>query len=293
MADSAVDLRDALTRLFGDTVSVETRKTVAGGCINTAALLELSNGERLFLKEHGRRPPGMMAAEAAGLAALAAVGAIRVPKPLAHWEDAENQYLLLEYLPEGSRKPRFWEEFGAAMAALHQGSSPGPFGFDGDNFIGATPQKNDWTESWISFFGEKRLLFQIELAEERGLSDSQMSRGVRKIVDKLGSLLVEPEKRALLHGDLWSGNYMVGPEGNAVIIDPAAYFGHPEADIAMTELFGSLGAPFYAAYREAGALDVGYQDRRDVYNLYHIINHLNLFGGGYAGSVRSIIRKYV
>jgi len=293
MVESAVDLQDALNRLFGDGVSVERRKSVAGGSINRAALLELSNGERLFLKEHGRHPGGMMAAEAAGLAALAAVGAIRVPEPLAHWEDAENQYLLLEYLPEGSRKPRFWEEFGVAMAALHQGSSPGPFGFDGDNFIGATPQKNDWSDSWISFFGEKRLLFQIELAEARGLADSEMSGGVRKIVENLGSILVEPEKRALLHGDLWSGNYMVGPEGSAVVIDPAAYFGHPEADIAMTELFGSLGAPFYAAYRGAGGLDSGYQDRRDVYNLYHMINHLNLFGGGYAGSVRSIIRKYV
>jgi protein-ribulosamine 3-kinase len=291
--DFAGGLQDAIERLYGTGVSVDRRKSVAGGCINRAALLELSNGERLFLKEHGRHPKGMMAAEAAGLAALDAVGAIRVPKPLAHWEDEENQFLLLEYLSEGSRKPRFWEEFGAAMAALHQGSPPGPFGFDGDNFIGATPQKNDWSESWVVFFGERRLLFQIELAEQKGRADSDMSRGVRKIVERMEALLVEPEKRALLHGDLWSGNYMVGPEGNAAIIDPAAYFGHPEADLAMTELFGRLGGPFYEAYREAGGLDPGYQERRDLYNLYHMINHLNLFGGGYAGSVRSIIRTYV
>ncbi|MFW5843014.1 MAG: fructosamine kinase family protein [Spirochaetota bacterium] len=293
MIESAAGLHDAVERLYGSGVSVDRRKTIAGGCINRAGLLELSNGERLFLKEHGRDPTGMMAAEAMGLAALEAVGQIRVPQPLAHWEDEENQYLLLEYLSEGSRKPRFWEEFGTAMAALHRGSPPGPFGFEVDNFIGATPQKNGWCESWITFFGERRLLFQIGLAEKRGLADSDMSRGVRKIVDRLESLLVEPEKRALLHGDLWSGNYMVGPGGDAVIIDPAAYFGHPEADLAMTELFGRFGSPFYEAYREAGGLDPGYQERRDLYNLYHMMNHLNLFGGGYAGSVRSIIRKYV
>lgn len=293
MVDSAASLDDALRRLYGDDVTIDRRKTVGGGCINRAALLELSNGKAVFLKEHGLHPKGMMAAEAAGLAALGSLGAIRVPTPLAYWEESGNQYLLLEYLSQGSRKSDFWEEFGRSMAALHQGSEPGPFGFEGDNYIGSTPQKNDWRESWIDFFGRNRLLFQIELAEKRGLADRDMSRGVRKLIERLDTILVEPDKRALLHGDLWSGNYMVGPDGSAAIIDPAAYYGHPEADIAMTELFGSLGGPFYAAYREAGGLDPGYSDRRDLYNLYHMINHLNLFGGGYAGSVRSIVKRYI
>ncbi len=292
MIEGVADVAEAVAGLYGHGVGLDRRKTVAGGSINRASLLFLSNGEMLFLKEHAATPPGMMAAEAAGLEALYATEAIRVPRPLAVWSDDRNQYLLLEYLEEGSRDQRFWENFGVALAHLHGACDPGPFGFYQDNFIGATPQENSWDDSWISFFARHRLLFQLELAEERGRADDSMSRGVRRIIERLDDLLVEPRQRGLLHGDLWSGNYMVGPDGGAAIIDPATYYGHPEADLAMTELFGRFGEGFYAAYREAGDLGEGYDERRDLYNLYHMLNHLNLFGGGYAGSVRSIVRRY-
>lgn len=167
----------------------------------------------------------------------------------------------------------------------------GVYGFCGDNFIGARPQANTAHESWISFFRDCRLEPQFRSAE------SYFDRGDRKktgrLLDRLGDFLVEPERPSLLHGDLWSGNFLTGNDGRAWLIDPASYVGHAEADIAMTELFGGFSRTFYDAYKETGLLQPGYGRRRNLYNLYHLLNHLNMFGGSYLFPVKRIIGEYV
>ncbi len=217
---------------------------------------------------------------------------VRVPMPLSVHDDAGGQFILLEHIEEGRRRPDFWEGFGRALALLHRNVTAKRYGFAADNYIGASPQVNRWEEDWLLFFGEHRLRFQAELAFRSGRADSALLSGVEAIVRRLPSLLARPDRASLLHGDLWGGNFMVGADGGVVLIDPAVYFGHREADLAMTELFGGFGAPFYAAYDEVWPLDLGYPERRDLYNLYHLLNHLNLFGGSYAASVRSIVARY-
>ena len=165
------------------------------------------------------------------------------------------------------------------------------FGFPEDNYIGATPQKNTPMTRWVDFFRECRLLPQIKMADQ--YFDTNTRRLCAKLLDHLDSFLPEPEFPSLLHGDLWSGNSAPGPDGKAWIFDPAAYVGHHEAELAMTELFGRCPEEFYRAYSEITPIDSGYRDRRDLYNLYHLLNHLNLFGGSYLGSVQQILRRYV
>ncbi|MCR4940411.1 MAG: fructosamine kinase family protein [Treponemataceae bacterium] len=180
-----------------------------------------------------------------------------------------------------------------AAPANPANSSPGTlaFGFFQDNFIGATPQCNSPKASWLDFFRENRLAPQFKA------TDSYFSEADRalntKLLDHLEDFLLEPDKPSLLHGDLWSGNVMCGPEGKAMLIDPATYIGHAEADLAMTELFGGFPPKFYQAYKEVNPLQPGYESRRDLYNLYQLLNHLNLFGAGYLGAVRSVVSEYV
>lgn len=292
MITDAASLEEAVARRYGAEVTLEGRRGVGGGSINRTGTLKLSNGITLFLKENSRRYTNLFKAEAAGLEALRAAQGPRVPEPVALYEDDRNQYLLMEAIQPGRKSGEFFSRFGRELAKLHQTNRAHAFGFSMDNHIGSTPQKNPWTESWTEFYGEWRLRFQIELAGRRGLADASMVSGVESIIGKLDSLLPEPEHPALLHGDLWGGNYMVDEQGEPVLIDPAVYYGHREADLAMTELFGGFSPEFYRAYQETYPLQPGYQERVDLYNLYHLLNHLNLFGGGYAGSCRSIIRRY-
>ena len=190
----------------------------------------------------------------------------------------------------------YWEIFGRELAAMHLADTgalvpEGGFGFGSNNFIGATKQINDRNKSWIAFFREARLEPQFKMAE-RSFDDAFLKAAI-KLLDKVDEVLIEPVRPSILHGNLWSGNSMTGRDGKAILIDPACYVGHAEADLAMTELFGRLLAEFYRSYNEANRLQPGYGDRRDMYNLYHMLNHLNLFGSGYLGSVRQIVKKYV
>lgn len=293
MITGVADVDSAVRALFdGENVAVERRNTVSGGCINRTSVLVLSNGWKLFLKENSGRYPGMFAAEARGLEALRAADGPRVPAPYACHEDGGAQFLVLEYITPGSRGSRFWEEFGRAMARLHKSNTAEQYGFDADNYIGSTPQENGWSPSWTEFFAERRLRYQIRLARNLGLADERMAQDVDSIISRLDSLLRTPEHPSLLHGDFWGGNFMVGSDGRAVIIDPAVYYGDREADLAMTELFGGFQPRFYSAYNEEFPLDDGYKERKELYNLYHMLNHLNLFGRGYAGSVNSIVRRF-
>ena len=292
---NAKPLGDIIEERFGRNISVSSSVPVAGGDINRAYRLTLSNGLPVFLKANKRENLPFFIAESEGLSAIAQTKAIGIPGVLGYGEDLKyGSFLLLEWC-EGSRTKAFYENFGHQLAAMHRADTSallpkGRFGFPGENFIGSAPQINTPRDSWISFFRDCRLLPQFTRAE-RYFSSADL-RAVDSLLDGLNTLLPEPEFPSLLHGDLWGGNYIAGNDGEVRLIDPAAYVGHYEADLAMTELFGGFPERFYAAYNESNPIPKEYRKRRDLYNLYHLLNHLNLFGEGYLGSVLRMIRQY-
>ena len=270
---------------------------VGGGCIAGGGRLQ-AGGQSFFLKRGAAEVARTFPGEAAGLAALreAAGDAIRVPEVHAVEgpEASAPGFLLMEWIPPGGRTDRaFWERFGEGLAALHRHTSEdGRFGFERDNFIGRLPQANGWEASWPVFFREKRLMPQVERARENGRWRSDWDAPLDALIGQLPEFLPKKPPASVLHGDLWGGNFLAGDDGRAVLIDPAAYYGHREADLAMSELFGGFRVPFYEAYRAVWPLAGGYDEqRRDVYNLYHLVNHLNHFGGGYASQVERTLRR--
>ena len=201
----------------------------------------------------------------------------------------------MEYLEAAPKQADFWEVFGRELCAMHRADPAkwtpgGRYGFLHDNYIGAGEQNNTVKDSWIAFFRDCRLAVQFKQAER--YFSAQDLRAMERLLSNLDRYLFEPAHPSLLHGDLWGGNFVTGPDGHAALIDPAVYVGCAEADLAMTELFGGFAPAFYDSYREAGGIDAGYADRRDLYNLYHLLNHLNLFGESYRGEVLRIVRRY-
>lgn len=286
-------LEEAIAAIFGD-VRIIGKQPVYGGDINRAFRLTLSDGRAVFMKSNAPKNLSFFEAESKGLEALRQTDAIGVPKVLGFGTDKSLSFLLLEFLDPAPKINGYWETFGRELAALHRANCrhlAENFGFPEDNYIGATPQKNTPMTRWVDFFRECRLLPQIEMADR--YFDTNTRKLCAKLLDNLDGYLPEPEFPSLLHGDLWSGNSAPGPDGKAWIYDPAAYVGHHEAELAMTELFGRCPETFYRAYSELTPIDSGYNDRRELYNLYHLINHLNLFGGSYLGSVQQILRRYV
>ena len=301
-------ISDTLKNIYGNDISVMSKTPVSGGDINRAYALLLSDGSRLFMKANRRENADFFRAEAEGLDALKATGAISVPGVIARGTDDNESFLLLEYIEEGRRSPAASEELGRRLAQLHMADTEnmtvsddmpgtanlvpgGRYGFLHDNYIGAGFQCNEPAETWTEFFIERRLRPQFEKASYYWDIDER--KRIDRFLDRLDRYLAEPERPSLLHGDLWAGNYMIDRCGEPWLIDPAAYVGHAEADLAMTELFGGFDRRFYDAYRETAGIDPGYADRRDIYNLYHLLNHLNLFGGSYLYSVRSIVSRYI
>ncbi len=274
-----------------------------GGCIAQSMVAEFTDGSRVFVKCL-ENVPGMFEREANGLRVLAEAGAIRVPEVLAVSEGA----LVLECIEEGSRHPGFSEAFGRALARLHTVNGP-CCGFSEDNFIGSTPQVNTPVplhedafsqqqppagdgSDWPEFFLERRLRYQVRLAAEKG-HGSELERKLERAEPQLTELLGEAiEPPSLLHGDLWGGNYLVDERGEACLIDPAVYYGHRETDLAMTQLFGGFDSAFYSAYQAQFPLMPGYERRRPVYQLYHLLNHLNLFGSAYFSQCDRILQRY-
>ena len=287
---SVNSIDSAISTLFGPSVKVVDRQRVSGGDINRAYRLGLSSGEYVFLKCNRAGLLDMFNAEARGLEALRATGTIGVPEPLAVGKDNTEAFLIMEYLSPASRRADYWETFGHELAALHRAECGTSFGFPTDNYIGSTPQQNAPMDKWVAFFRERRLLPQMKLAW--GLLDERTRHDLTRVTERLDVLLAEPAFPSLIHGDLWSGNAVCGPDGKAWILDPAAYVGHFEAELAMTELFGGFPERFYRAYNEVNPVDRGYPDRCDLYNLYHLLNHLNLFGLSYLSNVSTIAKRY-
>lgn len=262
-------------------------KVIGGGCINNGAILEVDDGRTLFLKQNASAPADMFEREREGLIALRSKMGPRVPEPLLFG----TSFLLMEDLRPAPPIPRYWEVFGRQLAELHS-ATKAQFGFEHDNYIGSTPQPNPWTQDGYEFFAQHRLHFQAELAACKGLLGHRDLQNIEKLIRTIPELIPK-QPASLIHGDLWSGNATCDEEGQPAIIDPAAHYGWAEAELGMTTLFGQFPDRFYQAYEEVRPLDPGWQNRLGIYNLYHMLNHLNLFGTGYLAGSRSLIQKYL
>ena len=261
---------------------------LGGGCINEARKLE-TTAETWFVKLNTSDFSDIFSVEADALEELRQTEAIRVPKPITHGISKGRAFLVLEYIELKSAKPRSQAKAGEQLAELHQHSTD-QFGWKQDNVIGATLQINKWTDCWIDFYREHRLQYQFDIAERNGRTFT----GSDVLLDGLDTFFVDydPEP-SLLHGDLWGGNMSFDLQGNPVIYDPATYYGDRETDIAFTEMFGGFSPDFYRAYDQAWPLDPGFSVRKELYNLYHYLNHHNLFGGGYANTAQSMITRLI
>jgi fructosamine-3-kinase len=271
---------------------IESRP-IGGGCINEAQVITTEKGARYFLKFNLSGNGDMFLKESNGLKELQKPGVIRIPDLIL----ADKDFILLEMIEQGTRSKTFWEDFGRCFAKMHQFSGSG-FGFYEDNYIGSTIQLNVPNEKekidWCEFYFNKRLLFQFRLAEKNGYKDPSFRSVFKKLEEKISEIISnEINSPSLLHGDLWSGNFITDESGNACLIDPAVYYGNREADLAMTKLFGGFDSSFYEAYKEEFPLDDGYDYRENIYKLYHILNHLNLFGSGYYGQAINLIKYYL
>jgi len=280
---------NAITTATGEPFSVRRHSAIGGGCINSAHLV--ADGERrYFIKLNDAACAEMFAAERDGLLELQRTGTVRVPTPVTCGEAAGQAFIVLEHLPLTSGGPASDAVLGKQLARLHQSTSA-QFGWYRDNTIGSTPQRNTTNADWTAFWRSERLGFQLELAATNGYTGALQRRGAH-LLDTLPALLGDHAPiPSLLHGDLWSGNRAVVEGEIPVIFDPAVYYGDREADIAMTELFGRFPPRFYQAYQDVNPLDAGYPVRKTLYNLYHVLNHLNLFGSGYLGQAEDMMAR--
>lgn len=260
---------------------------LGGGCINNGARVETDSGVTLFLKWNSSSPPGMFEAEAAGLSALSAVSSLRVPKPLA-WSDRLDgtAWLIMEYVARGRVDPKAERQLGRGLAQMHTHPTEGGFGWESDNWIGSLGQSNTTWVRWGDFWRDRRIGPQLQLARRRGAA---LDSAFDTLLDLIPDALSDVERPELVHGDLWGGNWFASERGEPVLIDPAVYRGHGEVDLAMSELFGGFGRSFYDAYDDVRSIDSAYTAyRKDLYQLYYLLVHVNLFGHAYeAGSLQA------
>ena len=280
-------IEKSISNATGEHFSIQRTQASSGGCIHDSRIIS-DGSQSYFIKINALSSAPMFASEAAGLAALESAQCIRTPQVVAHGNGGASAFLLLEALElTGSRRAGDWAMLGASLAKLHRKTHT-QFGFQTDNFIGATPQYNQWRDDWVDFFRDQRLVPQFRLAESKGFHFKSATLLIEKTEQLLGRHHPEP---SLLHGDLWSGNIGFLRDGTPVIFDPAVYYGDRETDLAFSKLFGDFPASFYAAYQDEFPLQDGFEQRKNLYNLYHILNHLNLFGGSYAMQAEQMLGK--
>jgi len=263
-------------------------RPVNGGSINNSYKIS-SNDQTYFVKTNSMSFSGMFSAEAEGLSAIINSHSIGTPKPVCFGEFEDSTYLVMDYLELGRGNSKSIEQLGEQLAAMHRSIQPN-YGWHINNTIGSTPQINTPRDSWLDFYREHRLRYQIDLTNNNG-HNSQLLDNAYELLDWLGELLSHTPPPSLLHGDLWSGNYGVDRNGTPFIFDPAVYYGDRETDIAMTELFGGFPPRFYEVYWHHYPKEAEYEVRKTLYNLYHILNHLNLFGDGYASQAEQMISR--
>ncbi|MCB0501444.1 MAG: fructosamine kinase family protein [Bacteroidetes bacterium] len=263
---------------------------VSGGCINDCFKIE-NQHQSFFVKINSNKAyPNMFAAEVKGLDLLRESQTIHIPKVIKHFDINQNSFLVLEWVEKDAVTKEYWSDFGNQLAGLHQISSD-DFGLQHDNYIGSLRQLNSFRKDWHVFFLENRLIPQLEL----GIQNGWTSGSIFKHAEQMAKVVEDEfpkEPPALLHGDLWSGNYLIGPKGNVYLIDPAVYFGHREMEIAFTKMFGGFSSEFYEAYHEKFPLSADFHKRISIHQLYPNLVHANLFGGHYIAECVEILRKY-
>jgi protein-ribulosamine 3-kinase len=269
----------------GRPVVLERQGTVSGGCINQAQRIRCGNTD-YFVKINSARLVDMFAAEFDGLNELRLCTALHIPAPVCWGSDEQSAWLVTEHLALGGRGDPV--ALGEGLAAMHRISRE-QYGWFRDNTIGSTHQDNTLSDDWIAFWQVRRLQFQLDLAARKGAAGRLLSQGEKLLVELPALFDSYVPEVSLLHGDLWSGNVAYTQAGEPTIFDPGVYYGDREADLAMTELFGGFGSDFYAAYSNAWPLDSGYRTRKTLYNLYHILNHFNMFGGGYERQAQGMV----
>ncbi len=279
----------ALFQSFGRNIKINGYQFVAGGCINNTVRLDTDEGY-FFMKWNQNEFEDMFEKEEHGLQTLQGAESVSVPSVHGCGKVDQIDFLILEYIEKSPPESLFWENFGANLAKQHKVTSDS-YGLDVSNYIGRLPQKNVRLDNWIDFFIENRLEVQLGMALYNHEIDNSFMKRFRMIYSQLPGLIPDYPP-SLLHGDLWSGNYMVGPNGKAIIFDPAVYFGHREMEIAFSRLFGGFDQRFYAAYNEEFPMDPGIEDRIEIYNLYPLLVHVNLFGSSYLSGIERTLRKF-
>ncbi|MEE9355977.1 MAG: fructosamine kinase family protein [Methylococcaceae bacterium] len=262
---------------------------VGGGCINSAYIIE-GDLQSFFVKLNSAALLPMFEAEAAGLEEMATTHTVTVPEPIVTGLTEQQAFIVMEKLNLASSNAHSNRLLGQQLAQLHL-LQQDYFGWSMNNTIGSTPQINSEEDDWVSFYRDQRLGYQLALAKQNGFGDKLWDKGQLLRESLTYFFTTYSPHAALLHGDLWSGNAAADTIGNPIIFDPACYYGDHEADLAMTELFGGFGADFFAAYQEVLPIDSGYSVRKTLYNLYHILNHLNLFGSGYLDQAQGMLEQ--
>ncbi len=263
---------------------------VGGGCINHAHVVS-TDRDRFFVKHnYAGRNPDMFNAEGRGLELLKNAGELSVPGVICTGLAGNQAFLILEYIDSRPQEKDFWENFGSGLAKLHRHTNH-HFGLNHSNYIGSLPQHNTFSKSWKEFFISERIQPQLRISRESAKTNLELERKIERLFARLGEFF-PAEPPALLHGDLWSGNYMTGIRGEAVIVDPAVYYGHRYMDLGMAKLFGGFSPVFYNAYHAEYPLDSDWQQGIEIANLYPLLVHVNLFGGGYLSSINSVLRKF-
>ncbi len=287
--DQVQFLESILFESLGRETRVKDYYFLAGGCVNQSVQVVTDTGS-FFVKWNETADRHVFEAEAQGLEILRQANEIGIPEVIGHGQNAQRNYLILEFLEFNQPKPDYWATLGESVARLHT-HTQAQFGLAHDNFIGSLPQNNAPTDNWIDFFIERRLKPQAGLAMYNHAMPMEMYGQLTKFYARLPELL-PVEKPALLHGDLWSGNLLTGRNGHACLIDPAVYYGHREAEMAFTRLFGGFEPDFYASYQAAFPLQPGFEHRIEIYNLYPLLVHVNLFGASYLPGIERVLDRF-
>ena len=280
-----------LEEFFSISIQITKFSFAGGGCINHGGRLTTSKGNFFIKWNDVKKYPGMFKAEAAGLKLLAGPEAIRIPRVLGTDERETYQFIILEFIEDRGRSHEHWNLLGTQLALLHKNSND-HYGLDHNNYMGSLSQINTTNNSWVDFFIERRLQVQLKLGIDRHVIPTATIKKFEALYKELPSILTT-ERPTLVHGDLWSGNLITDEIGNPCLIDPAVYYGHREVDLAMTQLFGGFSTEFYSAYQDVFPCESGWQQRLDIYNLYPLLVHVNLFGQSYLHQVDSILNSTV
>lgn len=287
IGDAALNL---LVEKLGQSIDRVDFKPTSGGCINNGGQLITSAGNFFIKYNDDATYPEMFKKEAKGLTILKDVNAIRIPEVIGHGKAAGQAFLILEFIQSASVIDQMSELFGEELAAIHKHTTA-QFGLDHHNYIGSLLQFNSRHDDFITFFIEERLEKQLTLGFDKRLIGKAHVKNFQKLYNKLEEM-IPVEKPALLHGDLWSGNYMLDEQGKACLIDPAVCYGHRESELSFTKMFGGFEKAFYSSYYEAFPLEPGFEERVDIYNLYPLLVHLNLFGRRYLGQIETILKRF-